>query len=339
MIDAVYFDGISARRHAVTVIVHQNVMALRGAGLRRSINLAQLDIAERLEHAPRVLRFPDGAFLETSDPGLDKMLAENRYREPRVVRWQRHWPLSLLALIALVGMLGMSYQWALPWAVERVAARLPAGLETRLGEKSLALLDASMMDPSELPEEEQARIRELFAHLRQPRGERTPYRLEFRSSGMGPNALALPNGVIVMTDELVHLADDDTALMGVLAHELGHLQRRHTLRNVLQTLGMGALVNVWAGDVSGMVTALPALMLTQQYSRNFERESDQYAIDMLQQNDLPLAPLATLFERMHEQRTGHQAGKDKDAQTSDYASSHPSDAERIARLRAADRRR
>ena len=339
MIDAVYFDGISARRHPVTVIVHQRVMALRGAGLRRSINLAQLDIAERLEHAPRVLRFPDGAFLETSDPGLDKMLAENRYREPRVVRWQRHWPLSLLALMALVGMLGMSYQWALPWAVERAVARLPAGLETRLGEKSLALLDTRLMDPSELPEEEQERIRELFAHLRQPRAEHTPYRLEFRSSGMGPNALALPNGVIVMTDELVELAADDTALMGVLAHELGHLQRRHTLRNVLQTLGMGALVNVWAGDVSGMVTAVPALMLTQHYSRDFERESDQYAIDMLHQNDLPLAPMATLFERMHEQRVGHSAGKDKEAQPSDYASSHPSDAERIARLRAADRRR
>ncbi|MFP5392462.1 MAG: M48 family metallopeptidase [Gammaproteobacteria bacterium] len=339
MIDAFYFDGVSTRRHPVTVVIHQRIVAVRGCGLHRTIRMSKMEIAERLEHAPRVLRFPDGAFIETSDPNLDHMLAANRYVEPRVVRWQRNWPLSLLALILLVGMLGASYQYALPWAVDRAVAHLPTDLETRLGDQGLELMDEGYMSASELPKAEQARIAARFAQLRQPRGERTAYRLEFRSSGVGPNAFALPNGVIVMTDEMVEMAKDDDALMGVLAHELGHLQRRHSLRNVLQTLGMGALVNVWMGDVSSLLTTLPTLMLSQHYSRNFERESDQYAIDMLQHNGIALAPLASLFERMRESQRARSAKRGRAGsadETPDYLSSHPSDAERIARLRAAD---
>jgi Zn-dependent protease with chaperone function len=362
MIDASYFDGQSTRRHAVTVVIHKRVVSIRGAGIHRTIRMSQLDISERLQHAPRILRFPDGAFIEADSPELTRMLAQNSYREPWVVRWQHNWHLSLLALVFLLTALISGYQWGIPWAADKVAARVPLTLAKQLGEGELALLDEAMMKPSKLPVAEQARLRLMFSQLAQPRGEKTSYQILFRDSRIGPNAFAIPNGMIIMTDQMVRLAGDDQAVMGVLAHELGHLQRRHGVRSLLQTVGVAAIVNLWMGDISSVVSMAPAFLLSQKYSRDFERESDQYAIDMLRHNRLALTPMADMFARFSDRNALRAAlaemGEDadegeaaddqadqgepdgasgQDDESDSYFSSHPSDAERIARLRAADK--
>ncbi len=302
MIDAIYFDGQSTRRQPVTLVLHKRVVAMRGEGVRQSHRLSRLRVSERLEHAPRILYLPDGGRVHISDPQVDKLLKANGYRESRVVRWQRNWPLSLLALVSVLALLLSAYQWGLPWAADKVAQHLPASLEQKIGEGQLELMDGRFMSPSELDPVHQARLMRLFGEMKQPRGERTPYQLEFRRSHIGPNAFALPNGVIVMTDELVKLAGNDEAVLGVLGHELGHVQRRHALRRLLQALGVGVVVNLWIGDVSSVLAAVPALLLDQKYSRDFEREADQYAIDMMQANGLPLTPMAELFAKMGKER-------------------------------------
>ncbi|RJG05300.1 hypothetical protein D3870_04060 [Noviherbaspirillum cavernae] len=351
MISATYFDGQTTRRHPVTLMMHKGVIAVTGEGIRRSVRLSKLNVSERLEHAPRIMRFPDGGFVEVQHRSLDKLLRKNGYRDPWVVHWQQNWAWSLIALITVLTLLIAGYQWGLPWAADKLAQRLPASLEKSLGDGQWKLIDEGYLRPSRLDAAEQARLRQLFAELARPRGEKTVYRLEFRDSRIGPNAFALPNGIIVMTDQLVTLARNDHAVLAVLAHELGHLQRHHSLRQLLQTAGTAVVVNLLIGDVSSVAAAAPTFLLDQKYSRDFEREADRYAIDMMRENGLPLSPMADLFERMGnaladadegvegEDEPLEDAGK-KPHRTdfSDYFSSHPSDQERIARLRAADAR-
>lgn len=360
MIDAIYFDGQTTRRQPVTMLIHKRVVSMRGDGVRFSARLSRLGISERLENAPRIVRLPNGGFIEISDlAGFDRMLANNRYREPRVVRWQQNWPLSLLALVSLLTALITGYHWGLPWAADQIARHLPASIEQKIGDAGLKMIDESYMQPTTLDVIDQARLKRLFSEMKQPGGETISYRLEFRSSKIGPNAFALPNGVIVMTDELVRLAQDDSAVLGVLSHELGHVRHRHSMRRLLQALGVGVVVNLFIGDVSSALAAVPTFLLDQKYSRDFEREADRYAIDMMQANGLSLSPMAELFEKMHAlhdedddgdaagPRTGSAEkgkGRDRDDEDDDlaaleYLSSHPSDAERIAKLRAADARK
>jgi Zn-dependent protease with chaperone function len=354
VIDAIYFDGKSTRRHAVTVIIHKRIIAIRGEGVRRSERVSRLDISERLQHAPRLLRFADGACLEVADGALDKMLRANRFFDPRVVRWQHNWPASLLALVGVLAMLVSAYQWGMPFAAERIAMQVPAAYEKTLGDKELALMDGAMVGPSTLAQSDQDRLRQLFGALKRPAGARHAVRIEFRTSHVGPNAFALPNGAIVLTDQMVRLAHDDQAVLGVLAHELGHVERRHALRGIVQTAGVGAMLNAWVGDVSSVLAAFPTLLLDQKYSRDFEREADQYAIDMMRLNGASLEPMAELFEKFEAIRSGMAVADDgadeapqpdvrrrrpddarRTRDIADYLSSHPSDAERIARLRAA----
>jgi Zn-dependent protease with chaperone function len=358
MITGIYFDGHTTRRLPVEVAMKKRIVGIRGEGVLQQHRLSKLAVSERLESAPRIIYFPDGGCVHIDDPKLDAMLAANGYRESRVVKWQMNWLRSLAALVSLVVVLVSGYQWGLPWAADQIAQHLPSSLEKKLGESELALIDKEMMEPSRLDTVDQERLRHLFAGLVQPNGEKTTYRLEFRHSKVGPNAFALPNGVIIMTDELAMLARNDQALMGVLGHELGHVQRHHAMRHTLQALGVAAVMNFWIGDVSSALTLLPTFMLDQKYSRDFEREADQYGIDMMHANGIPLAPMAALFEKMHAvgeaaQQNGKEEQADDEEDDEDgkddkkpharskmpeYFSSHPADEERIARLREADKK-
>jgi Zn-dependent protease with chaperone function len=338
MIAGHYYDGVSSRSVRVELLIHGGIAVISGEDLRRRVPIARLAISEPLEHAPRILRLPDGAVIESDDPMLEPLLIENGYRDSAAVRWQRHWPASLLALLALIAALLAAYQWGLPWAADAAARHLPAAIERHIGDESWRALDSAYFQPSQLGMERQEKVRADFAALRQPGDERTPYRIEFRASGIGANAFAMPNGVIVVTDDLVDLADDERALLGVLAHELGHLERKHAMRRLLQALGVGMLVNLAVGDVSTVLTAAPTILLDQKYSRDFEREADGYAIDMLHANHVPLTPMATLFEKMRDADGARAKATGDNAEQGgyDYLSSHPADDERIARLKAAD---
>jgi Zn-dependent protease with chaperone function len=344
MIEAHYFDGESSQRHPVTLLLHRGIVAISGESVRRSLRLSQIQVSERMESAPRILRLPDGGLIEVRDAKLDRLLARNGYREPRVVRWQRNWPASLVALMSLVMLLVAGYQWGLPMAADTLAQHLPESLAANIGDQQLEMLDNAYLQPSRLDQARQTRLRETFAALRRPTETEGGYRLEFRHSQVGPNAFALPNGVIVMTDQLVLLAPHENAVLGVLAHELGHLERRHSLRRLLQALGVGVAVNLLLGDVSSVLTVGPAFLLDQKYSRDFEREADQYAVAMMRHNGLPLSPMAELFARMgqgDEEGAPHKGrGRAKEQggveRALSYLSSHPSDAERIEQLRAAD---
>ena len=86
---------------------------------------------------------------------------------------------------------------------------------------------------------------------------------------MGANAFALPNGTIVVTDDLVKLAEHDDELVAVLAHEIGHVVSRHALRRVLQDSGVMLLVAGITGDIvsiSSLAAALPTLLIEAKYS-------------------------------------------------------------------------
>ena len=355
MIDAIYFDGKSSRRHPVTLVIHKRVVAMRGEALRRNERLSRMDVSERLQHAPRILRFPDGAFIEASDhKHLDRMLKENRFEDPRVVRWQNNWPLSLLALVTLIVALLSGYQWGLPAGAEALAMRMPDSFAKTVGDQGFAAMEEEVLEPSKLPMAQQEHLRARFAAMARPGGENTPYQLYFRSGRMGANAFALPNGVIVITDAMIKKAGSDEAILGILSHELGHVYRRHSARKLLQSAGIGIALNLWVGDVSTVLAAVPAILLNQKNSRDFEREADKYAIDMMLANRLPLEPMAVMFESMSRDEEEEEAGAEGEEVEEppgaaprspqemapappDYHSSHPSDAERVATLRAADK--
>ena len=329
-----YFDGHTSRLYRVQLTVREDRAYLDGEAVR-DCPLHQLRVAAASRHAVRKITFPDGAYLEVRDrAGLAQLLQETGHRDSWVVRWQQSWRQALVAAGASVLTLVLGYQYLLPLAAGWAAQAMPARLEQQLGAGVLDLLDRGMFLPSQLPQTRQQALVAAFRRLQPPERGGVDWRIVFRRSRVGPNAFALPSGEIVLTDEMVSLLQDDQAVLGVLAHELGHLQRRHMMRRMLQGAVVGAGAALLFGDASTLLSTLPAVVLDMKYSRDAEREADDYAVAMLQHNGIELAHLVRVFERLGQQE---QAAGGQPVRAA-YLSTHPASAERIARIRAVSAR-
>ena len=173
-------------------------------------------------------------------------------------------------------------------------------MQNRLGRDALVFLDRIILEPSELEAAEKQRLRRLAMPALVAAGF-ADTDLQFRKS-IGPNALTLPDGTIVITDELVDLANDDQ-LLAVVYHELGHLEGRHILRRTLQNSFLVLGVFFLTGDVNSveLLLAIPTVVMNSAYSRDFEREADRYALEKLIANEIPIdsfAQIMTAFEEV-----------------------------------------
>lgn len=329
-IAASFFDGRSPKRQAVELSVDGDQIVVSGAFGERRAGRAQVDIAEPLGRAPRLLRFADGAVCEVADhAAFAAWLSAAGFADGAVVRLQGRWSWALAALLATLLTLLAAYFWGLPAASKTLAPRIPDRFVQAISNHTLSFLDQQVLKPSRLPQARQAELRTHVATLLRGTPDHPPYRLHFRASPLGPNAFALPNGDLVVLDELVALAGDADEVAGVVAHELGHVAHRHGLRQLIQSSVASFVAGLYLGDVSSVASGLAVLAMESRYSRAFEHEADAYAIRVMAAAGRDGGALAKLLERMD----ASLAGRGKSGPAWNGLSSHPETAERIRRLR------
>ena len=337
-LQADYYDGRSARCHAVTLTVEAGVLQLRGDAFARNEPLAKLKIPASLGHAPRLILFADGARCEITDhAGFAALLPESN-RAAFILPWlETRWSIALGALLLILASMGAAYVWGLPWMAQQVAARVPPQVLALMDEQFLHATDGRILHPTALSEARQQALLARVHALHWPPGTIPPTRILFRSSPeIGPNAFALPGGTVVILDQLVMLAHNDDEIIGVLAHEIGHVTERHALRQMLQASAVGLVMTWYIGDVSSVLAAAPTVLLETRYSRNFEQRADDFAARALELNGIPPSRLADMLESLEQAHAERQQKTQQGAASSrwqDYLSSHPATQERIRALR------
>ena len=303
------FDGRSSQAHPVSASLDGGQLHLTGEDIALVFSLEQIDIAPPVGAARGVVHLPEGRELHSTDltalAALSQATATNRPE-----RWARHLEsrlgYALVALLVSVLVMFAGLRWGVPAVAQLAAHTLPAGLERNIGEESLSLMDKFSLSPSRLPlSRQRALTQQLAAQCRKQACP--PHQLLFRNSTLfGANAMALPGGAIVVTDALVNLALNDTEVIAVIAHELGHVAHRHSLRLALQSIGAGVILVAITGDigsVSDLAAGLPSLLLQKGYSRDMEREADAYALAWLNTACIPPRHFADILGRLDKDTT------------------------------------
>lgn len=314
--------------------------------------VTSLDVPSRLAHTQRRIGFADGsAFITQDNDAVDALLAHSHTQLTSSIHsLEGSFRAVALGLLILIAGVYLGVTQGIPWAAERVATQIPQDVQNRLGRDALVFLDRIILEPSELEAAEKQRLRRLAMPALVAAGF-ADTDLQFRKS-IGPNALTLPDGTIVITDELVALANDDQ-LLAVVYHELGHLEGRHILRRTLQNSFLVLGVFFLTGDVNSveLLLAIPTVVMNSAYSRDFEREADRYALEKLIANEIPIdsfAQIMTAFEEVAQRqriteideeflRESSEVGAKTSADEEDledtllsYFMTHPQTSERIA---------
>lgn len=333
-----YFDGRRSTGHCARIRLEGTELLVTFADRQISYPAAQARLGVQVGKAVSYLHLDDAAVFESADQASLGQLARAAGGK-RAGGWLHRLETSYRLILAssvlvLLGILG-GLVYGVPWVSMQIALAVPVHLEDHLGAQALETLDRHWMTPTELPVERQQAVLAAFApHLQTLQAAYPAHRLQVElraSEAFGPNALALPGGIIVFTDELVRLAEDDQELVAILAHEVGHAVHRHSLRGIVQgSLALWVMMSV-TGDLSAasdVTASLPALLANLSYARGMEREADDFAYRYLVGADMSPVHFARIMRRLesvHGQSTG-------DGGLGDFLSTHPPTPERILRF-------
>lgn len=319
-----YYDGLSARAKPVLVRVteHAKNIGFEIDDENLVFNFADLDVQAKLGATKRVIDLPNGGRLEAEDITeleLAMPTKENAFwRGLHYLENHLGWIVVAMLITVFAGWLFL--QFGVPTLAEYVAKATPAKMEAQLGEQALEGLDSQFgyFTKTKLDAKDKASISVALAQLCVAMKDCPQYRLEFRTGGViGANAFALPGGIIVVTDELVKLAKSNTEIIAVLAHELGHVKRRHAFRQSIQGVLSGLVLAAVTGDVSAVASGLPAALMQMRYSRLHETEADVFALTALQKACLPPRAFADILMRLEMQvrQTPSKNNSNKKTQT------------------------
>ena len=146
-----------------------------------------------------------------------------------------------------------------------------------------------------------------------------------------PNAFAVPGGQVVVTTGLLDMCETPDELLGVVAHELAHVTRRHAIRSKISAAGPILIFVVFARQGGGMGNLLAggsALLVNQSFSQEYEMEADDTGWDYLVAANVNPHAMIDAFHRLETYERNLSFQNDIPA----AFRSHPATLKRIARL-------
>lgn len=299
--EAVYFDGHVNRGRLVTLrfgpaleIAEHGVFltAWPYADVRR----ASAGEGVWIFHA---LAAPELARLEARDPALQaqiaarcRLLAGEGARDiamPSAIGW------SIAGVAAMVGSIWVG----IPYAADRIAARVPISTERRLGEAADSQARAAFGTRQCAAPAGAAALAKLSERLQGASDLRLPATIVVLASKT-PNAFALPGGKVYLLSGLLAKAESQDEIIGVLAHELGHLQHRDHLRRMIADGGGAYLIGLMFSHVTGGAAFIYAskTLLFAAHSREAEAAADAFAAATLAKLGRPAKPMGELLLRI-----------------------------------------
>ena len=328
-IDGSYFDGLRPVAIPAQLAFDGPGARLTTASLTLTYALSELCVSPRISSAERFVSFPDGRQFLCADQDFLETLPQESPSEGVVAWLENRSGVALAGVLVILATLALGYFFGLPYAARGLAERMPMETEQALGQQVLAWFDdEGWLAPSRLDLDTRQRIFKAFRQLHEGLPLADYYRLELRSGKIfGPNAFALPGGTIVVTDELVAIAESTDEIAAILAHEIGHVELRHSMRSVLQNSIIAAAVTAVTADaasIGGAVAGLPLILAQTKYSRDFETAADTFAFTLLKEKGRSPQAFAAIMTRLAEETGPGALGFT-------YLSTHPVTEERVQR--------
>ena len=325
LVDALLYDGKNSKEHKVTLDFTFG-RRVKIASHNIDVALEDIKIESRLGNTPRVIEFPEGVRCKSAENDkIDQILLDFNLNKSKTHKIESSFSLTIGSILLTVGFVWFMLTGGANYSANFLANILPQTTLDKVSQVTMEQLEETLLKKSKLSKRQEHIIQAHFDKLTE--GD-THYKLHFRSSPeMGANAFALPSGDIVLTDQLVALSRDNEFrdILGVLAHEKGHVVEKHSLRMAIKTGIASVIVGYVTGDISVIASTVPTILINSSYSRDFEREADVHALKEMNKLDISTIYMANLFDALSKK---YEDGE-SNSTIGSLIASHPLTAERI----------
>ncbi|WP_107039783.1 M48 family metallopeptidase [Brumimicrobium mesophilum] len=136
------------------------------------------------------------------------------------------------------------------------------------------------------------------------------------------NAFALPDGHLIINSGLILNSDNQEELIGVICHEIAHIELNHVMKKLIKEVGLSTLISMTTGNSGAVILKETAGMLSSSaFDRTLEKDADLKAVEYLINANLNPEPFANFLYKL----------SDNEHEASEYLtwiSTHPDSKER-----------
>lgn len=145
------------------------------------------------------------------------------------------------------------------------------------------------------------------------------------------NAFATPGGKVYVYKGLIKYLDNEAQLAGVVGHEIGHADARHSVKQMTKNQGLGIISDMIMGKNSSELMKLVSVTATNlgglAFSREDEYEADALGVKYLSHTDYDPLEVGGFFEKLiNDKQTSGEA--------IEFLSTHPASDNRVANIHA-----
>nr|VFJ93980.1 MAG: Zn-dependent protease with chaperone function [Candidatus Kentron sp. H]VFJ94744.1 MAG: Zn-dependent protease with chaperone function [Candidatus Kentron sp. H]VFK01348.1 MAG: Zn-dependent protease with chaperone function [Candidatus Kentron sp. H] len=331
-----FFEPLSPKSQEARMVVQGDRIAIWRGEKRLADGLEIRSI-----HQEESIFFRCGRQFRAKTPLPATFLTARRTKMQNFIAWLEEFSLArALALSLILLALIFAYRFVFMAFGETMAQVFPDAWERQIGRNAYRGMALLYFSESHVSAERQKNIQRRAADMaRKASLVRNPEILFHAAPRIGPNAMAFPGGPIVVTDELVALLDADEELLGIIAHELAHVEYRHSLEQIIDIVGVSVLAALLFGADDTIMEEISAVAINVwafKNSRDFEREADSKGVGILEKAEISKTHFLSALGKLVRHACRDKSAKAREqcitGTKSGWLSSHPPTAIRIESL-------
>lgn len=235
--------------------------------------------------------------------------------------------------IKMLGIIGLTFTLATCGTVNEKNKGKGFNLFTIDQDRQLGAQVAAEIEghPAEYPLLDSMQYREVYQYVYKVRDKilnsgkvdfrnEFPWRIRVIRDDKTLNAFCTPGGYIYVYTGILKFLSTEEEFAGVLGHEIGHADMRHSTRQMTKQFGVQVLLEIIAGGNYQLLREVTAAIINLKFSRQHETEADERSVTYLCPTDYNADAGAKFFEKI--QALGGQSQPE-------FLSTHPNPANRI----------
>ncbi len=337
---AKFFDGVSSKPHYVNISIEHGYIVIVKSETHEEIKRWYLSDSQldNLNAGNEIIlaygSFPKETlhFNAADYPEIYESILSNQSKVTKSYHLlNRFNPVQLVGGSVLIIALSVVVylKFLAPWIGTQVVKMIPQSFDERVGETVLNQLLAF----EEVDSLKSEYLQEFFKLCNYP----TDYNIRTTFvNGNTVNAFAAPGGFIVVYDGLTQRTESYEELAALLAHELGHVNQRHSMVNLARSVSGYLVLSVITGDVagsSGVILEQANQLHELSNSRRFEQEADDVGLDYMEGSSIDKTGMLKLFEHISEKTASDTSFWDTHTPDLEFLSTHPNSETRMINIR------
>jgi predicted Zn-dependent protease len=155
----------------------------------------------------------------------------------------------------------------------------------------------------------------------------TEYRYQFHViDNEMVNAFTIPGGNIYVFSGLIEKSDSPEEVAAVLAHEMGHAEKRHVVNKIVKEFSIAVVVSILAGGDPSLIVEIIQQVVGTKFDREQEEEADRFALELLEKSKIDPQHLGDFFAKLNEEDMSYNKNLE-------ILMTHPHNDNRIAKVR------